>query len=338
MRLYDTNIGGYRPLIAPCLLRENLPTSERAQETVLRARREIQDILTGKDLRKIIIAGPCSIHDPAAALEYAGKLKMLAERVEDRFCVVMRTYFEKPRTTIGWKGLINDPHLNGSFAIEDGLHIARKLLLDIAELGLATGTEMLDPITPQYIADLISWTSIGARTTESQTHRQMASGLSMPIGFKNGTGGEIGVAIDALKACGEPHSFLGIDEKGTVCVCATKGNPYGHIVLRGGIEPNYELVDQVREQLYKRSLRGNVIVDCSHGNSNKEPARQKTVFDEVLKGNAIGAMLESHLLGGKQKIPSDLHGFDPSSLQYGISVTDACMGWDETERLLLGDL
>lgn len=289
----------------------------------------------------MLVVGPCSIHDPKAALEYARQLKSLADRVKGKIFIVMRVYFEKPRTTIGWKGLINDPFMDDSFHIEEGLKKARRLLLDITETGLATGTEALDPIVPQYISDLICWSAIGARTIESQTHREMASGLSMPVGFKNGTDGNIQVAIDAMKSALTSHHFLGIDMQGRTSIFKTKGNRYGHIVLRGGKHPNYdpESVSLCEKALKEAGLRQEIMIDCSHGNSKKDPKRQPIVFQETMKqvkeGNSsiIGMMLESNLFEGNQSIPPDLK--EIGQLKYGVSVTDKCIDWKTTEQLIL---
>jgi 3-deoxy-7-phosphoheptulonate synthase len=286
----------------------------------------------------MVVVGPCSIHDPVAALDYAQRLKRLADDVSDTLYLVMRVYFEKPRTTTGWKGLINDPHMNDSFDIEEGLQHARKVLLDINELGLAAGTEALDPISPQYLSDLITWSAIGARTTESQTHREMASGLSTPVGFKNGTDGGLQVAINALLSVSSAHSFLGINNDGQVAVIRTKGNRYGHIVLRGGAKgPNYDSVTiaLVEKELAKNRLPANIVVDCSHANSNKDPSLQPLVMHDVahqiMEGNQsiVGVMLESNINAGNQPIPADL-----SQLKYGVSVTDACIDWATTEKML----
>jgi 3-deoxy-7-phosphoheptulonate synthase len=334
----DIHISGLVPLDPPRVVLEELPASDRALETVVRGREAIADVLRGNDDRLLIVVGPCSIHDEKAALEYAHRLAALSRELADRLLIVMRVYFEKPRTTIGWKGLINDPHLNGTFDIATGLRRARKLLLDINELGLPCGTEMLDPISPQYTAELVSWASIGARTTESQTHRQMASGLSMPVGFKNGTDGNIQTAIDAMEAARNPHCFLGIDLDGMTCVVHTTGNDLGHLILRGGrTGPNYdeEHVAAAVEMLITAGLPADVMVDCSHANSSKDHRKQENVFryeiDQILRGNrsVIGLMLESNLFEGNQKIPADL-----SQLKYGVSVTDACIGWEKTEELL----
>lgn len=336
--LENINIESYQRLLSPREVKAKLPLTDIAGETVLRGRRQLQAILTRKDTRKCLIVGPCSIHDLGAAREYATRLKALADRVNESLFVVMRVYFEKPRTVTGWKGLINDPHLDDSFCIDQGLLMARSFLLELGEMGLPAGTEALDPITPQYLADLISWTAIGARTTESQTHRELASGLSTPVGFKNGTDGSIDVAINALHAAAERHHFLGIDPEGHCATFQTKGNKHGHIVLRGGSKPNYdkESVALVEQKLRAAGLPENILIDCSHGNSLKDPMRQPTVLREglqqILSGSQsiIGFMLESNLHPGNQTIPADL-----SSLQYGVSITDACLGWEMTEELIL---
>ena len=338
-RTQDINIRDIARLIAPQQLKDELPISEAAAETVFNGREEVKKILSGEDKRLIVVVGPCSIHDPKAGLEYAGRLKELADRVADRMRVVMRVYFEKPRTTVGWKGLINDPHLDDTFDINEGLRIARRFLKETAEMGLPAATEMLEPITPQYIADLITLASIGARTTESPTHRQMASGLSMPVGFKNGTEGNLDVAINAQQAALEPHSFLGIDQEGSTCIVNTKGNPWGHLILRGGrTSPNYDAANLAiaAESLEAASLPARFLVDCSHANSNKDYTKQSIAWNDVIDQRAagnetiIGLMLESNLNPGKQSLPADL-----SELQYGISVTDGCIGWEETESLIL---
>jgi len=315
-----------------------LRISEKAVETVVQSRDTITRILAKQDTRLLVIAGPCSIHDTTGALEYAGRLNQLRQDLADCFSIVMRVYFEKPRTTIGWKGLINDPHLNGTYDIQTGLSQARKLLIEINEMGLPSATEFLDPIIPQYIDDLISWAAIGARTTESQTHREMASGLSMPVGFKNGTDGSLQTAIDALHAARNAHSFLGIDEDGYTSIIRTTGNPAGHLVLRGGrTQPNYDAPSILAAEnlLIKAGLPTTLLVDCSHANSNKQHTRQeiawKDIIEQRVSGNQsiIGCMLESHLHEGNQAIPADF-----KDLKYGISITDACISWETTERLL----
>ncbi len=335
----NLNIASNEPLITPEQLKQELPLQGMAEATVQKARETIFSILDRKDPRLFIVVGPCSIHDVDAALDYAARLKELAAKVEDTLYIVMRVYFEKPRTSIGWKGLINDPYLDDSFKIEDGLRIGRKLLLDISELGLPTSTEALDPISPQYMQDLIAWSAIGARTTESQTHREMSSGLSSPVGFKNGTDGGLMVAINAMQSVSSPHRFLGISGDGQVSVVTTKGNPYAHVVLRGGSNgPNYDTVHvaQCEEALEKGGVSKNIMIDCSHANSSKDPNVQplvlKDVTHQILEGNKsiIGVMLESHINHGNQSIPADL-----SELKYGVSVTDACMDWDTTEAAIL---
>ncbi len=337
--LVNVNVAGYELLPTPKQIQSQFPVSERSRETVAQGRQIVRDILDGKDARLFVVIGPCSIHDTKAALEYAEKLKALSEKVRDKFLLVMRVYFEKPRTTVGWKGLINDPHMDDSFRLEEGLKIARKLLVQLTEMGLPTATEALDPIVPQYISDLISWSAIGARTTESQTHREMASGLSMPVGFKNGTDGNIQVAINAMKSALAPHSFLGIDPEGRISVFQTKGNPYSHVVLRGGdSQPNFDAasIAQCQKELEKAGLRQKIMVDCSHGNSNKDHNRQPGVFasviDQVKAGNhsIVSMMIESNLLAGNQSIPKNL-----SELKYGVSVTDKCIDWPTTERMIL---
>ena len=333
------NIVSTVPLVAPKVLKSELAITPTTTQTVLKNREAIQSILAGEDRRVLVVVGPCSIHDPTAAFEYAQKLKGLADKVSEQMLLVMRVYFEKPRTTVGWKGLINDPYLNDSFDIEAGLRLARKLLLDIGDLGLPAATELLEPITPQYIADLLTLASIGARTTESPTHRQMASGLSMPVGYKNGTDGGLQVAIDAMLAGQTAHAFLGIDGDGHTCVVNTRGNPWGHLILRGGRGgPNYspENVRAASETLAAAKLSPRILVDCSHANSNKDYRNQPTVWRDVIaqrvagNQNIIGLMLESNLLPGNQKLTSD-----PSLLHYGVSITDGCIAWDETETLIL---
>lgn len=302
--------------------------------TVSRGREVIRNILDGKDHRLFLVVGPCSIHDVKAAHEYAERLKKLAAEVSDTLFLVMRVYFEKPRTTVGWKGLINDPYLDDTFKIQEGLHIARQLLLDIAETGLPSAGEALDPISPQYLQDLFSWSAIGARTTESQTHRELASGLSSAVGFKNGTDGSLTVAINALQSVSRPHRFLGINQQGSVSIVTTKGNTYGHVVLRGGNgKPNYDSVNVAicEQELRKAGILPNIMVDCSHANSNKDPALQPLVMtnvaNQILEGNSsiIGLMVESNLGWGSQSIPDNL-----DDLKYGVSVTDACIDWDTT--------
>ena len=332
----DLNIASNVTLITPEQLKKKIPLSDKAQQTVSHGRQVVRDILDGKDHRLFIVIGPCSIHDLKAAHEYADRLKALADEVSDTLFLIMRVYFEKPRTTVGWKGLINDPYLDDSFKIEDGLHIGRQLLLDLAEKGLPTATEALDPISPQYLQDLISWAAIGARTTESQTHREMASGLSSAVGFKNGTDGGLTVAINALQSVSSPHRFLGINQKGGVSIVTTKGNRYGHVVLRGGNgKPNYDSVSVAvcEQELKKAKISTNIMIDCSHANSNKDPALQPLVLDnitnQIVDGNQSisSLMIESHLGWGNQSICEDL-----SQLKYGVSITDACIDWDTTEK------
>lgn len=324
-------------LIAPATIKKELPMTPAVNASVVEGRESVKNILAGKDKRMLLVVGPCSIHDTKAALEYAQKLAVLKERFRKRLYIIMRVYFEKPRTTIGWKGLINDPFLDKTYDIYSGLRMARKLLVQINEMNLSTATEMLDPIIPQYIAGLISWAAIGARTTESQTHREMASGLSMPVGFKNSTTGDLQVAIDAMLSAKHQHNFLGIDEEGKSALVKTLGNPYGHIILRGGHQkPNFdpESVKKAEDALRKAGLAPYIMVDCSHANSSKKQERQeivwKSVIEQRLNGNQnlMGMMLESNLFAGNQKIGP------LSTLQYGVSVTDACVSWATTERLL----
>ncbi|MFI4876299.1 MAG: 3-deoxy-7-phosphoheptulonate synthase [Blastopirellula sp. JB062] len=334
----NVNVRSIEKLVSPREIKQEIYVSEAMQDFVFESREHIKRILSGEDDRMLAVVGPCSIHDPAAAIDYARRLKELAAEVSDRLFVVMRVYFEKPRTTVGWKGLINDPHLNDTFDVGAGFRIARQLLVDITELGLPAATEALEPITPQYIADLISLASIGARTTESPTHRQMASGLSMPVGYKNGTDGSLQIALDAMTSAGSPHSFLGIDAEGATCVVHSNGNPWGHLILRGGRSgPNYSRED-IRDavlQLDQSKLHSNLLVDCSHANSNKDHKQQNVVWRNVLQqrieGNRsiIGMMLEGNISPGNQKL-----GTDPSALTYGVSITDACIGWEETASLL----
>ena len=337
-QLENLNVASQEPLITPEALKREMPLSDTAAATVTQGRQVINNILDRKDPRLIVVVGPCSIHDVKAAREYAQRLKKLSEELSETLYLVMRVYFEKPRTTIGWKGLINDPHLDDSFDIEQGLHIGRRLLLDIAEIGLPTATEALDPISPQYLQDTISWSAIGARTTESQTHREMSSGLSTAIGFKNGTDGSLEVAVNAMKSVSHPHSFLGIDQQGLVSVIRTRGNQYGHVVLRGGGgKPNYDSVNVAlcEKELEKARLRQAIMIDCSHANSNKDPALQPLVMQDVahqiIEGNQsiIGLMVESNLNWGSQALPADL-----KDLKYGVSVTDACIDWETTEKAL----
>lgn len=338
-RIDDLNIASNEALLTPQALKKQLPLEGAALESVRNARQAIFNILDRKDPRLFVVIGPCSIHDVDAALEYASRLKKLADQVQDTLYLVMRVYFEKPRTSVGWKGLINDPYMDDTFKIEEGLFKGRKLLLDIATLGLPTSTEALDPISPQYLQDIIAWSAIGARTTESQTHREMSSGLSSAVGFKNGTDGGLTVAINAMQSVSSPHRFLGINSKGQVSVVTTKGNPYAHVVLRGGASgPNYDSVHvaQCEAALKKGKVSSNIMIDCSHANSNKDPTNQslvlKDVTHQILEGNEsiIGVMLESNLNFGNQSIPKDL-----SQLKYGVSVTDACIDWNETEKSIV---
>jgi len=329
----DLRIEGLRPLLPPAILMEELPLTERSSRTVAEGRQQVQAVLRGEDDRVLVVVGPCSIHDPRAAREYAGRLFEAATRSAEDLLVVMRVYFEKPRTTVGWKGLINDPHLDESFAINEGLRLARKLLLDLAELGLPVGCEFLDPISPQFIADLVSWGAIGARTTESQVHREVASGLSMPVGFKNATDGNVQVAIDAIRAAARPHHFLSVTKQGVAAIVATRGNEDTHVILRGGARgPNYDekTVAAVSAQLAHAGLARRVMIDCSHGNSSKDHTRQvkvaEAVADQIARGDCalFGLMLESFLEEGRQD-------WDASGrMVYGRSITDACMGWERT--------
>jgi 3-deoxy-7-phosphoheptulonate synthase len=338
-RLENVNIVAQELLPTPEQIKIRHPLSDTARATVLTGRQTVEQILDRVDPRIFLVVGPCSIHDLKAAREYASRLAGLAERVADTIVLIMRVYFEKPRTSVGWKGLINDPRLDDSFHIEEGMDKARAFLLELAEMGLPTGTEALDPITPQYLSDLITWTAIGARTTESQTHREMSSGLSTPIGFKNGTDGGLTVAINALHSASSAHSFLGIDQRGRCAVTRTRGNRYGHVVLRGGTgKPNYDSVEiaQCETALKQAGLPTNVVVDCSHANSNKDYQLQPLVMEncvnQIVEGNhsIVGLMIESHLNAGNQSIPQDL-----SQLRYGVSVTDACVDWGTTEDMIL---
>lgn len=338
-KISDACIDNSQVLVSPTQLKAELPLTPELEQRVLGYRADIKNILDFRDQRKFVVLGPCSIHDVDAAMDYAARLKTLADRVSEKLLLIMRVYFEKPRTTVGWKGLINDPDLNDSFHVEKGFHMGRQLLLDITKIGLPTATEALDPIVPQYIGDLIAWAAIGARTTESQTHREMASGLSMPVGFKNGTDGSIKVALNALQSAMQPHNFLGINQQGQVSVFQTTGNAYGHVILRGGEgQPNYDpmSVAQVEAALKKADMHPRIVIDCSHGNSNKDyrlqPVVMESVVQQIVAGNnsIVGLMLESHLAEGGQSIPADL-----SQLQYGVSVTDKCIGWEETERIIL---
>lgn len=334
----NLKITGITPIIAPADLRQVFPLSESDRAFVSRSREQIKEIIQRRDKRLMVVVGPCSIHDTEAAIEYAKKLAELSRKVDDQLLLIMRVYFEKPRTTVGWKGLINDPDMDGTHLISKGLGIARSLLSRMTALQVPVANEMLDPITPEYVADLISWGAIGARTTESQTHRELASGLSFPIGFKNGTDGNLQIAIDAMKASMHSHSFLGINREGRTSIIQTSGNPDVHIVLRGGSRKvNYHPEDIVHteEHLNKNGLLSTIMVDCSHGNSNKDYQKQpevlECVVDQILAGNSSisGVMIESYLEAGNQKIPSDI-----SHLKYGVSITDACIDWVTTEKIL----
>jgi 3-deoxy-7-phosphoheptulonate synthase len=338
----DIRIEGLKPLLPPAILMEELPVSEHASELVARSRQHVARILNAEDDRLLLVVGPCSIHDPAAGLDYARRLAKAAREVAAELFVVMRVYFEKPRTTVGWKGLINDPYLDGSFAINDGLRLARRFLLDVSELGLPVGSEFLDPITPQFIADLVSWGAIGARTSESQVHRELASGLSMPVGFKNGTDGTVQVAIDGIRSAAHPHHFLSVTKQGVAAIVATQGNPECHVILRGGVRgANYDAasVRAAADQLETAGLPRRLMIDCSHANSGKDYRRQvevaQAVAEQVAAGDRtiFGLMMESFLVDGRQ----DVHA--GGGLAYGQSITDACMGWERTLPLfdLLGE-
>jgi len=331
----DLNVVSQELLISPAKIKQDLPLRGDALKTVTEGREVVRNILDRKDHRIFVVIGPCSIHDVDGAMDYAARLKKLSEEVGDTLYIIMRVYFEKPRTTVGWKGLINDPYLDDSFKIQEGLHIGRKLLIDVSEMGLPTSTEALDPISPQYMQDLISWSAIGARTTESQTHREMASGLSSAVGFKNGTDGGLTVAINALESTAHPHRFLGINSEGQVSIIHTKGNAYGHVVLRGGNnKPNYDSVSvaMCEQALEKAGLENNIMIDCSHANSNKDHKLQPLVIEnvanQIVEGNKsiIGIMVESNIGAGNQKISNDM--------EYGVSVTDKCIDWETTEKTL----
>jgi 3-deoxy-7-phosphoheptulonate synthase len=336
--LENINVTSFDNMPTPEELHARLPLSEVAGNVVAQSREALRNILAHKDRRIFVVVGPCSIHDPVAGLDYARRLKALQEEVKDVMLLVMRVYFEKPRTTTGWKGYINDPYMDDSFRVDEGMEKARKFLLDVCELGLPTGTEALDPISPQYLGDLIAWTAIGARTTESQTHREMSSGLSTPVGFKNGTDGDISIAINAILSASHPHSFLGLNGQGRVAIVRTSGNRHGHVVLRGGDgRPNYDTVSvaMAQQALQKANLPPNIVVDCSHANSYKKPALQPLVMadviNQIVNGNTglVGVMIESNIVAGNQSIPDDL-----SQLTYGCSVTDACVDWETTEKML----
>lgn len=336
-RVQDIHVLATQPLLAPRILKERLPVDDSIVRNVIEARETVRRIISGADSRLLCIVGPCSIHDSTAALDYAARLKNLRDTLSEHLYVVMRVYFEKPRTTVGWKGLINDPHMDDSCDIMEGLRIARSLLLEINRLGLPAATEMLDPITPQYTADLISWSAIGARTTESQTHREMASGLSMPVGFKNSTEGNLRVAINAIQSARQPHSFVGINQEGLTAIVRTTGNPDTHIVLRGGHKPNYDAgsIAECVELLARADLEPRVMVDCSHAQTNKDYRKQPAVFgalvDQIVSGSRaiLGAMLESNIEAGNQPL-----GDDRKALRYGVSITDPCIDWPTTERCL----
>jgi 3-deoxy-7-phosphoheptulonate synthase len=335
----NLNIAQFKPLLSPRQVLEQIPLTENLSEVVVRGRASIQSILRGEEKRLMVVVGPCSIHDPEATLDYASRLRELQVAAGASVLVVMRAYFEKPRTTLGWKGLLYDPHLDESDDIQEGILLSRRLLLEISRLGLPAATEILDPIVPQYLCDMVSWASIGARTAESQIHRQMASGLSMPIGFKNSTDGNLSVAIDAIRSAASPHAFLGIDSEGRAALVTTRGNPFGHLVMRGGASgPNYasEYVAFAEVRLRKAGIPNGIVVDCSHANSGKDHRRQHLVLEDVLAqiqaGSQIirGIMLESFLEEGNQPLPSP-----PVGLRYGVSITDQCLGWEETEQLVL---
>ena len=334
--LENLNVVSQLTLLPPSQLHDDIPVTTQATRTVSEARRTLAAILSGHDPRLFVVVGPCSIHDIKAAMEYARKLKALADELKEQLFIVMRVYFEKPRTTVGWKGLINDPRMDDSFRIDEGLHVARRLLVDLNEMGLPCGTEALDPITPHYLGDLIAWSAIGARTTESQTHRELASGLSSPVGFKNGTDGNLDVAMNAMLSAAQPHAFLGINGDGQVAVTQTRGNAFGHLILRGGTVPNYDsvAVSEAENALQTSKLPVNIVVDCSHANSRKNHALQtlvlKDVVHQIADGNRSikGVMLESNLFEGNQKLGQ------PQDLRYGVSITDACLGWDTTAEAL----
>lgn len=334
----DLHVIETRPLLSPAFIKSELPIAPKVAQIVSQTRDRIRRILEGEDQRVLVVVGPCSIHDVDAAHEYGAKLAQVRSQFQDQLEIVMRVYFEKPRTTVGWKGLINDPHLDDSYDINNGLRIARKLLLDLGSMGLPAATELLDPITPQYIADLICWTAIGARTTESQIHRQMASGLSMPVGYKNGTDGSFKAAINAISTAKIPHHFLGINQDGLASIVRTTGNPDGHLVLRGGAaKPNYEAPDIAAAvaALEKEAVNSAIMIDCSHGNSRKDYLKQVAVLDSINQQiaagstNIVGVMIESHLVEGNQSIPSD-----GKPKVYGQSITDACVNWATTETML----
>ncbi len=336
--LENLNIDGFDRMPSPAEVHVALPVSDEVAATVATGRRDLQRILSREDPRLMVVVGPCSIHDPVAGLDYARRLRALADEVSDTLLLVMRVYFEKPRTAVGWKGFINDPRMDDSFHIEEGILRSREFLIRIGEIGLPTATEALDPISPQYLGDLIAWTAIGARTSESQTHREMSSGLSTPVGFKNATDGDLGAAINGILSASHPHSFLGINDQGLAAIVRTRGNAQGHLVLRGGSgRPNYDTVSisLAEAALRKAGLAENIVVDCSHANSLKNPRLQPLVLQDcahqILRGNGsiVGVMVESFIEEGSQPIPADL-----STLRYGCSVTDACLGWDDTAAML----
>ena len=338
-KLANLRVREIRPLLSPAKMKKEIPVQEKAEQTVRQSRMEVEAVLEGQDSRPLVILGPCSIHDRKAALEYAGRIAKMREELEDKLLLVMRVYFEKPRTTVGWKGLINDPHLDGTLDLEAGLKAGRKLLAEINEMGVPAGTEFLDPIVPQYLSDLVTWAAIGARTTESQTHREMASGLSMPVGFKNGTDGSLQVAVDAMLSARTGHAFVGIDVEGATSVIRTTGNNSTHLVLRGGRDrTNFdpESLQVARDSLRKHGLPQRLMVDCSHANSGKEATKQETAWKSVIEQKRsgspgiLGLMLESHLQEGRQDMPPE----GAKGLKYGVSLTDACMGWEQTESLL----
>jgi 3-deoxy-7-phosphoheptulonate synthase len=341
--LTNLNVSDFTPLISPATLKAELPATRESEATVRKSRDELVAVIEGRSKKMVVVVGPCSIHDTTAAAEYSDKLAKCALQYQDKMLVIMRAYFEKPRTTVGWKGGIYDPNMDGSNDLSGGLRLARKVMLEITSKGLPVATEFLDPIVPQFLDDLVTEASIGARTTESQTHRQMASGLSMPVGFKNSTDGSVQVAIDAMRSAESGHSFIGIDNDGRLANVQTRGNAFGHVVLRGGNgHTNFdrETLLHVGEKLANAGLNRGILVDCSHANSHKKHEKQEVawsaVLAEFLKGDTgvIGMMLESNLLEGNQSLPANLQGFDQSLLRYGVSVTDACIGWDQTERML----
>ncbi|MFZ4538327.1 3-deoxy-7-phosphoheptulonate synthase [Propionivibrio sp.] len=334
----NINVAAFDPMPSPEEIHAELPLSTIAAKAVMQGRDSLRNILDRKDHRLFVVVGPCSIHDPVAGLDYARRLKALADEVGDTLCLVMRVYFEKPRTTTGWKGYINDPDMDDSFHVDEGMKKARRFLLDVAEIGLPAGTEALDPISPQYLGDLITWTAIGARTTESQTHREISSGLSTPVGFKNGTNGDVSIAVNAILSSSRPHSFLGINSQGLTSIVRTRGNRFGHVVLRGGDgRPNYDTVSvkMTEQALLKAKLPPNIVIDCSHANSYKNPELQPLVMTDVVNqvrlGNKslVGVMIESNIVAGNQPIPEDL-----TQLKYGCSVTDACVDWETTEQMI----